>query len=221
MPNFSDEEWVLEKQKIIDAANEGFKTELTGLKNKNIELLDEKKKAKLKADDAIAAVEAARLASLKKDGDHEALAKSWKEKHDTLQSTVDLGLEQALNATKKNVMIKAAADIAGEFKDANFATPMIMTRLTTSVDDTGDVHVKVLDSDGKPSASTLSELKAELITTADKSLLKGPNSGGGGSGGGGGAPGAVLPGVTKADMTKEQRAAAHQAKLNAAGLGTT
>lgn len=173
----------------------------TGLKKKVDELLAEKKasdaaKKKAEEDARKAAEESAR-----KSGDVTALEKSWQDKY-TARETELLGettrLNGAITKTKIDGVAESIAAAIAIQGSANVLTPHIRNRLKVDWVD-GEPVTKVLGLDGKPSALTLDELKAEFAANpAFKPLISATKASGGG------AAGAGSGGAADKTMTRAQ-----------------
>ena len=173
-----------------------LQSENESMKAKMEQLLGETKQAKARARQE--AEEKAQLANDKarKDGDFEQLFKSsseqaaqYKEQLDTLSNTIS-------NEKRNNEAMKIAAQLADGF-NAELLGEKIAQRLKY----TGD-GVKVLDSNGQLTVSTVEDLKIEFSNNERfASLLKGNQSSGGGAPGGksGSATGNV---IQRADFAK-------------------
>lgn len=155
------------------------------------ELLDEKKAADQKARDAQKAADQAAADKAAKDGDVDALNESWQKKLDDAVAEKDAIIAERETALDKATSRSAAMELATTLAvpgSADVLMPHIRGRLKTEIKD-GEATVVVLDSNGKPSASTVKELGNEIAN--DKRfapLIVGSNaSGGGANGSGGGA----------------------------------
>lgn len=161
-------------------------TSMTSMKAKNEELLGETKAAK----QAKRETEAAAQAELEKialaSNDHEQLYKSLQGKHSALEGEYE-GLKGAIATEKRN---NAAMKIATELADgsnAELLSEFISRRLKFT-----DDGVKVTDSTGALTVSSLTDLAAEFKGDARYSaLLKGNQSSGGGATGGSNSGGAA------------------------------
>lgn len=128
----------------------------------------------------------------RKAGDVESLEKSWNEKLAKTQAEKDAEIER-LNGSLKTIMVdNVATTIANELAlqgSASVLLPHVRARLAVDYVD-GQPITRVLGADGKPSASTLDELKQELSANeAFAPIIAGSKASGGGAGGakGGGA----------------------------------
>src|SRR3546814_675765 len=95
--------------------------------------------------------------------DLEALENSWKEK---LNNATELSKSEKNKLQKqldKVLRHDTAMRIASELSTVpDLLAPSIMDRLSIEESQEGEVKVRVKDKDGKPSALTLDELKAEI-----------------------------------------------------------
>jgi hypothetical protein len=138
--------------------------DVSGLKEKVNQLLKEKKDEQSAKQLAVTeAAEAARLAAAKS-GDVDALAKSWQEKYDTLQSKYETDTGSLNGAIADLTSGSAATQLAAKLAVENSAEvllPHIKSRLRTELVD-GKPRLVVLDKEGRPSASTLEDLSQEF-----------------------------------------------------------
>lgn len=189
----------------------------TGLKRQRDELLSEKKAAAQRAKEAeesarIAAEEAAR-----KSGDVAALEKSWQEKYSKGIGEKDSELSALRGSLNKMLVDNVAVSLANELAvqgSAAILIPHIKARL--EVDTTGgEPKTIVLGTDGKRSALTVEELKAEFAANqAFAPVLAGSKATGGGASGTGAGGGAAKT-VTRAQLSA--MSAAQQAEHFRAG----
>lgn len=186
--------------------------DVSGLKAKVDELLGEKKLAEKKARDAEEAARLEREEAARKSGNVEELERSWSEKYNRRDAELNGMLEQerqTLSGQIRDLTVgRTATDIASALAvqgSAKALLPHIERRLSVEQRD-GKPVVVVLDAQGKLSAATLDELKAEIANDAAFAPLiagsKASGGGAGGAGGGGGAPKGKIGG------TKEERTAA-------------
>lgn len=146
----------------------------------------------------------------KKAGDIEALERSWNEKLEGTTGELTAKLEAAHGMVNKLTAGAAASKLAAELAlpgSASVLEALIANRVVAEIKD-GDARIVVRDKSGKPSASTLEDLKAELIADpALAPLLVGSKANGGGPAGGDGSAGQNT--VTRAvfdGMSQSQRA---------------
>lgn len=174
-----------EQYAALQKQNEELAAERDRLTAKNAEAEKHRKKQEAEAKAAIA--EAAR-----KNGDVEALEASWNEKYTTGITEREAAIEK-LNATIHKITVGAtatamSADLALQ-GSSGVLKPHIEARLTMELKDDEPV-VRVLGKDGKPSAMTLEDLKAEITNdSAFAPILKGSDASGGGKPGDKGADG--------------------------------
>jgi hypothetical protein len=186
--------------------------DVSGLKAKVDELLGEKKLAEKKAREAEEAARLEREEAARKSGNVEELERSWSEKYNRREAELNGTLEQersTLSGQIRDLTVgRTATDIASALAvqgSAKALLPHIERRLSVEQRE-GKPVVVVLDAQGKLSAATLDELKAEIANDAAFAPLiagsKASGGGAGGAGGGGGAPKGKIGG------TKEERTAA-------------
>lgn len=188
------------------------KEDLSGLKNKVDELLREKKAASQKAREAAEEADAARLEAAKKGNDTEALDKSWQEKFNAreveLKKELDALSGTLVKLTSGQTATKIAAEIAVQ-GSADVLLPHLEKRLKTEFREGSPVTV-VLDKDGKPSAMSVDELKAEFQNSAAFApLIVGTKANGAGRTGGNESSGAGVNEVSRSEfdrMNQAQRA---------------
>ena len=188
------------------------KEDLSGLKNKVDELLREKKAASQKAREAAEEAEAARLEAAKKGNDTEALDKSWQEKFNAREIELKKELESLSGTLVKLTSGQTATKIAAEIAvqgSADVLLPHLERRLRTEFREGSPVTV-VLDKDGKPSAMSVDELKAEFQNSAAFApLIVGTKANGAGRTGGNESSGAGVNEVSRSEfdrMNQAQRA---------------
>lgn len=184
--------------------------DVSGLKSKVQELLDEKKAADKARKDAEEQARLDREEAARKSGNVEELERSWTEKYNRREAELNGMLEQergTLSGQIRDLTVgRTATDIASALAipgSAKALLPHIERRLGVEQRD-GKPVVVVLDAQGKLSAATLDELKAEFANDVAFAPLiagsKASGGGAGGAGGGGGAPKGNIGG-TKAERT--------------------
>lgn len=186
--------------------------DVSGLKAKVDELLGEKKAAEKARKDAEEQARLEREEAARKSGNVEELEKSWTEKFNRREAELNGLLEQergTLGGQIRDLTVgRTATDIASALAipgSAKALLPHIERRLSVEQRD-GKPVVVVLDQQGKLSAATLDELKAEFANdTAFAPLIAGSKASGGGAAGAGGGGGAAKG---KIGGTKEERTAA-------------
>ncbi|WP_130900505.1 hypothetical protein, partial [Pseudomonas sp. Sample_11] len=167
--------------------------DVSGLKAKVDELLGEKKLAEKKAREAEEAARLEREEAARKSGNVEELERSWSEKYNRRDAELNGMLEQerqTLSGQIRDLTVgRTATDIASALAvqgSAKALLPHIERRLSVEQRD-GKPVVVVLDAQGKLSAATLDELKAEIANDAAFApLIAGSKASGGGAGGAGG-----------------------------------
>lgn len=186
--------------------------DVSGLKSKVQELLDEKKAADKARKDAEDQARLEREENARKSGNVEELEKSWSEKYNRREAELNGMLEQergTLSTQIRDLTVgRTATDIASALAipgSAKALLPHIERRLSVEQRE-GKPVVVVLDQQGKLSAATLDELKAEFANdTAFAPLIAGSKASGGGAAGAEGGGGAAKG---KIGGTKEERTAA-------------
>ncbi|MBV4477782.1 hypothetical protein [Pseudomonas botevensis] len=190
--------------------------DVSGLKAKVDELLGEKKLAEKKAREAEEAARLEREEAARKSGNVEELERSWTEKFNRREAELNGMLEQergTLSGQIRDLTVgRTATDIASALAvqgSVKALLPHIERRLSVEQRD-GKPVVVVLDAQGKLSAATLDELKAEIANDAAFAPLiagsKASGVGAAGAGGGGGAAKGNIGG------TKTERTAAIASK---------
>lgn len=184
--------------------------DVSGLKSKVQELLDEKKAADKARKDAEDQARLEREENARKSGNVEELERSWTEKFNRREAELNGMLEQergTLSTQIRDLTVgRTATDIASALAipgSAKALLPHIERRLSVEQRD-GKPVVVVLDQQGKLSAATLDELKAEFANdTAFAPLIAGSKASGGGAAGAGGGGGAAKGNIggTKAERT--------------------
>lgn len=166
-----------------------------------------------KAASDAAVAEATRLAEeakARKAGDVAALEASWQAKFDAA-----IGGEKArgdkLEKSLRDLLVdREALVIAAEISTVpELMEPIIRARLQADLDGERP-FTRVLDTNGKPSAANIDDLKKELVANAKfASIIKASNASGGGTTGnnsGGGAPAKKI-----SEMSEAERVALHRA----------
>lgn len=166
----------------LQAENEGMKTEHAAMQTKMDELLGETKLAKTAKREADEAARLAKEDKARKDGDFEQLFNSSEEKNKTTQTELDTLRSGIATEKRNNSAMKLAGELA-EGVNAELLSEFIAPRLKYT-----DEGVKILDSNGQLTVSTLDDLKAEFQGSSRfASLLKGNQAAGGGATGGSGS----------------------------------
>jgi hypothetical protein len=160
-----------------DPRFESMAASIAALEGKNRELLKEKADGKKLS-------EQTKLDNAKTSGDMEALEQSWKDKYTSRETELTnelTGYQKMISDStsgQQAVMLAAEMSIPGS---ADVLLPHIKNRLTTEIQD-GKPVLRVLDSQGKPSAMSVDDLKKEIESNpAFAPLLIGSLASGGGS----------------------------------------
>jgi predicted nuclease with TOPRIM domain len=172
-------------------------SQFEAVKSKNDELLGETKKAK--EERRVAEEEARKAAQEKaqKDGDFEQLFKSSQEQVSSLTEKLN-GLQTSVAKEKRsNAALKIAGELA-EGSNAELLATFVERRIGFK-----DGDVKVLNTTGELTVSSIDDLKKEFQADARyASLLKGNQSSGGGASGGSNSGGAADKTVSRAEFEK-------------------
>lgn len=166
--------------------------DVSGLKSKVQELLDEKKAADKARKDAEEKARLEREEAMRKAGNVEELEKSWNEKFTRRESELSTQLETERSTYETQIreltVGREATDLANELAipgSAKALLPHIKSRLSVELRD-GKPTVVVLDQNGKLSATTIDELKKEFFNDpAFGPLIAGSRASGGGATGAG------------------------------------
>lgn len=182
--------------------------DVSGLKKKVDELLAEKKASEAKRKEAEENARKAAEEAARKAGDVGALEKSWQDKLAQAQAEKDAEISR-LNSSLTNVLVdNVATNLANELAlqgSANVLLPHVRNRLAVDYVD-GAPITRVLGPDGKPSAATIDELKAEFAANvAFAPIIAGSKASGSGAGGGNG--GGAAPSGNRSKMTPADKAA--------------
>jgi len=165
-----------ETEQAVDynAVIEDLKTQNQAMKGKLDELLGETKKAKQKAREEQEEKERVKLEKAKKDGDYEQMLKSSeKERNDLLSKFNDLNNKIASEKVKSE-SLKIASELA-DGNNVDLLSEFVNKRLKYT-----DDGVKVLDSNGDLTVSSIEDLKREFQNSDKfKSLLRGSKASGG------------------------------------------
>ena len=191
--------------------------DVSGLKAQMATLLSEAKEAKRLKKEAEDLAQVEREEAARKSGNVEELEKSWLEKYNRREAELNGMLESergTLSTQIRDLTVgRTATDIASSLAipgSAEALLPHIERRLSVEQRD-GKPVVVVLDKEGKLSASTLDELKAEFANnTAFAPLIAGSKASGGGASGAGNGGGAAKGNI---GGTKTERTAAIASKF--------
>lgn len=153
----------------------------------------------------VAAKEEARLAKLRKDGDHEAIEKSWEAKvAAAVASNTKLQAEHAGAMQKHLVEAEANRMAASISTTPELLAPLIAKSLQAEQHGEGEdatYILRVLDSEGKPSADKVEDLQAKLIADPQyKGIIKASEASGGGATTPKGGSESTLPDIKKLDI---------------------
>lgn len=193
--------------------------DVDGLKKKVDELLTEKKEAAKRAKEAEES--AARIAeeAARKSGDTEALEKSWQEKLTKRERELQAQIEAMQGSVTAMTVDNVAAKLASELAlpgSADLLIPHIKSRLAAEQRDGRYVTV-VKDADGKPSASSIDDLKNEFASNpAFAPVIVGSKATGGGASGGGGGAAKTSGSIAG---SKQERIAYFEQKLSQSNTG--
>jgi len=180
----------------LKTSNDELTNQFNAIKNKNDELLTETKTAKeaRRKVEADAVADKDRMA--KESGDFESLYKSSSEKLLTTQHTLNELQGRIQSEQKGTAAMKIAADLA-EGSNIDLLSTFVNTRLKFQEGD-----LKVTDSDGNLTISSLDDLKNEFQNDSRfASLLKGNQSSGGGATGGNSNSGSAAKTKSRAEFT--------------------
>jgi alanyl-tRNA synthetase len=183
----SEQQEIREETPIAPAVDlEALMSENAAMKAKMDELLTEAKKAKSakREIEEQSQVERERIAREK--GDFEQLHRSSEERYQATVKELESMRANVANEKRNNAAMKVATELA-DGANAELLSEFISRRLKYH-----DDGVKVTDSSGDLTVSTLDDLKAEFKNDARySSLLKGNQSSGGGASGGSNSGGAA------------------------------
>jgi len=182
----SEVEMQVEAQEDNTVDLKALMAENAAMKSKMDELLTEAKKAKTakREIEEQSQVERERIAREK--GDFEQLHKSSEERYQATVKELEAMRQNVANEKRNNAAMKVATELA-DGPNAELLSEFIARRLKYH-----DDGVKVTDSSGDLTVSTLDDLKAEFKNDARYSaLLKGNQSSGGGAAGGSNSGGAA------------------------------
>lgn len=175
----------------------------SGLKRKVEELLAEKKSQQQKAAEAEAAAARAAEESARKSGDVDALDKSWQKKHAETLAAKDAELGNMRGTLNRLLVDNVAVQLANDLAlpgSAALLMPHIKSRLEVDIS-SGEPKTIVIGQDGKRSALTIDELKAEFASNpAFAPVLAGSKATGGGANGSNGKGGGAAKTVTRAQF---------------------
>ena len=184
------------KHYVLDVEGLHDSEDLAGLKSKVDELISEKRETEKRAKTAEAEASKAREDAARSSGDIESLELSWQEKLNAKDGEID-ALNGAIAATTSDAAAeKLASELAINGSEA-VLIPHIKPRLAAESRDGRFVTV-VLDAQGRPSATTIDELKEEIRqNVAFQPIIVGSNAAGGGATGSSNGGGATVTKATR------------------------
>lgn len=167
-----------------------------------------RKEAEARAREAQEKLESLSDVDAKKRGDVEALEKSWQTKLEKTTAEYQEQIDKFKKSTEKNLREGTARTVAAKISTApDLLHPHLISRLAVDYD--GDEpKLRVLDSNGQPSAMTVDELSAEFVANKNYSAIMTASkaSGGGGASANNGKPGPSFNGSAQtrgdADLNK-------------------
>jgi len=171
----------------LDVAGLPQNEDVSGLKKKVDELLAEKKEATKRQQEAEEAQRLAEEEAAKKSGDVAALEKSWQAKLDKAVAAKDTEIQTLKTSLDTLLIDNVAGKLASELAidgSSELLVPHIRNRLAVEVREGQHVTI-VRGADGKPSASSIDDLKGEIAAVpAFAPVIKGSSGSGGGAAGG-------------------------------------
>lgn len=187
----NDGKFYLDVDGIDDHPNvKGLKTSMENAKRERGEARDALAAVQTQLSSANDQLDDMRRGAIPK-ADVEALENSWKTKLTTKETELGGKITKLSGALDKNLRQATATQLASElFVSTSLGLPYILPRL--KVEEEGEEFVvKVLDANGQPSASTLEDLKKEMVQNKEFApILRGTRASGGGANGGNGGGGA-------------------------------
>lgn len=174
---------VADLQKQLSEKDEMVKSlqsQFDAVKGKADQLLDETKKAKNKAREEAESAEQARNDKAKKSGDFEQLLQSSEKQRQSLSEQLQTLQKRVGSERTRTESLRLASELA-DGVNAELLSEFISKRIKYT-----DDGIKVLDSNGDLTVSSLDDLKQEFEASDKyKSLLRGNKSSGGGATGDG------------------------------------
>jgi hypothetical protein len=188
-------EFTAEQFQALQAENESMKTQTQAMQGKMDELLGETKRAKAARREAEDAATQAANAKAKKDGDFEQLYNSSQEQSGAYKTELAELRNNIATERQGSAAMKLAAELA-EGVNAELLSTFIAPRLKYT-----DEGIKILDSNGQLTVSTVEDLKADFQSNPRfLALLKGNQSSGGGASGGQKSSGAASKTITRSEF---------------------
>lgn len=180
------------------------------MQNKMRELLGEKKSEQEKRRNAEAQARLEAEEKAKKAGDFEQLFKSSQQQAEDYKTQLSTLQQNIANERQSSAAMRLASELA-DGHNAEILSEFIARRLKYT-----DDGIKVTDSNGDLTVSTLDQLKAEFTNnTRFASLLKGSQASGGGASGGGSTGGGSEKVMTRSEF--ENAAPVDKAKFIKSG----
>ncbi|QBZ71724.1 hypothetical protein [Pseudomonas phage KP1] len=135
----------------------------------------------------------------RKKGDIATLEKSWQKKLEDQRTEYETKVQKLTGHTTKSLVDNVATQLATElFKSPALGLPHIRSRLQADFE--GDEpRTRILDKDGKPSAMTVAELKAEFLANKDFAPILVASKASGGAGNPSTKPGVSDPNFTQTE----------------------
>lgn len=163
----------------IKSVKDELESQVTAMKNKNAEILDELKKERQKIQEIENKKQEEKTKKAKEEGDYPQLLESSEKERKALSEKLQ-ALENQISKEKiNNTAMKIASELA-DGSNAEILSRFISDRLIVS-----DGQVKVLDEKGNKTVLELSQLKDEFAANVKyNSLLRGSLATGGGATGG-------------------------------------
>jgi hypothetical protein len=120
---------------------------------------------------------------LRKRGDVEALEKSWNEKHSSVIQEMESRNAALKNSVKKQILESKADALASKLSmSPSLLKRAILERLEVDFDSESGPALRILDVNGKPSATTFDELEKEILANKEYApILYGSKASGGGA----------------------------------------
>ena len=135
-----------------------------GMQSKLNTLLDETKAAKKAKEEAEAKAKAEAEEAARKNGNVEALEKSWGERLAQSEAAYKAEIEKYHGQVSKLMVTNEAQALATKLfgKNAALLQHHITNRLSLEKGENGDFKTRILDAEGKPTAHTVADLEKEF-----------------------------------------------------------
>lgn len=173
--------------------------DVSGLKNKANQLLSEKKDAETKLAEALAESKNLRT-QLEKGGKVDPDLAAKLEDSEKRRAEAENLLAEYKTTAKREKLSNAASSIANELTKHTGRAKLLTEKLSNRLDFDDKGELVVLSEDGKPTVSTVDELKASAKRDYDF-LVDAPNASGGGAPGGQGGAGSPKT-MTRSEFDK-------------------